>query len=122
MESLIRLKVKLDLLTHRISKYAERKYIKFTLKVIYWFVVAFIAYDFYKYGVSTGNSILLSTFITILLIKHMKKRVVEKNGDQLTNIRPTKEKAGNKGYCEKCGIKVNINYGDAYRTLCQNCA
>ena len=78
MESLIKLKVKFDLLTHRISKYAERKQIKFTLKVIYWLVIAFIAYDFYKYGVSTGNSILLSTFITIVLIKHMKKRVVEK--------------------------------------------
>ena len=27
-----------------------------------------------------------------------------------------------RGCCEKCGAKIFINYGDAYHTICKNCA
>jgi len=30
--------------------------------------------------------------------------------------------AGHKSVCEKCGVKVSINYGDSNHTLCKKCS
>jgi len=69
MEFFIKLKLSYDSATAAISSFIQRKYIKHTLILIYWLIVLFLIYDFYNYGVATGNSVYLGFFIFIISIK-----------------------------------------------------
>jgi len=118
MEYLIKLKIVFDAFTVVLSNYSQKEHVKLILAIIYWFIIAFLAYDFYKYGIATGNTTLLTLFIVILFLKLLKKynkRREQKTKHSIKN----REKDG---YCDKCGIKVDINYGDAHKTLCKNCS
>ena len=55
------------------------------------------------------------------ICKHCGKELPELEKKQVNKTIP-KSPAGHTGYCEKCGVKTSINYGDAYHTLCKNCS
>ena len=115
MEYLIALKIRFDQATAKISDVCSRRSVRHLLLAIKWLAFAFILYDFYIYGNSIGNPSLFiavaAIFISSILVKTSKPAVFPEPDS----------KAGMKKHCEKCGVKVNINYGNAYQTLCEKC-
>jgi len=119
MDALIKLKIKLDYITGKISAFCMRKPIRFALITFQWLVLAFILFTFYFVGFGTDTPLVISVIFAGVLSKWLtrKKPHVEGKGPV---ARPTTE-AGMTGICEKCGTNVSINYGDAYHTLCEKC-
>jgi hypothetical protein len=80
--------------------------------------------NFNKYAFLIATILSLNPFVWIINGIYLKNRwnhpkVNENPGE----VPATYEKlnAGHKRVCEKCGAKTNINYGDAYHTLCKSC-
>ena len=118
MEFLLKIKLRLDAITRSISDFTQRKYVKITLSLLYWFIVAYLAYDFYRFGIATGNSTLLTVLIIVVLLRYLRIRKEKQEQNEQTLLINRE----NNGYCDKCGAKIDINYGDAYKTLCKKCA
>ena len=74
MELLIKLNLLYNFVTRSISDFFEKIYIKIVLIIFYWLVIAYLAYDFYKYGVATGNSYLLGLLLFIVGMKILNKQ------------------------------------------------
>jgi len=77
MEYLIKFKIALDAITKKISDYTQRENVKIFLSLLYWFIIVYLAYDFYNYGVATGNSTLLTVLIVIVFVKYVKQHSYE---------------------------------------------
>jgi hypothetical protein len=122
MEYLIQLKIKIDEYTSSVSDLCSRGKIRKILLFIKWSAVGFICLDFYMHSVYTGDFILFSTVfiiaVTSLLTKN--KKPIEIDSTKEPDCLPVKS-AVRKSHCEKCGVKVKINYGNAYHTLCKKC-
>lgn len=80
---------------------------------------------------SSGSNIVGLLFVFILLIFSPyalallwpnKKEIHPDNTSGYEKGKVSARDAGMTGVCEKCGVKVSVNYGDAYQTLCKNCA
>ena len=79
------------------------------------------------YGYKSGNYDLFLWLVVYVVISVVESWAKKKNSSQ--NVVSESQvssgiqgEMGNKGYCEKCGVKVFINYGNAYTTLCKNCS
>ncbi len=66
-----------------------------------------------------GQGILFAIIYLILSISLLKPNLISNLG---TNTYREDKKSGNKGFCDVCGKKVSINFGDAYKTLCKDCS
>jgi len=89
--------------------------VRMVLSLLYWLMIFYLAYDFYSYGIATGNSTLLTVLITIVFIKYVKQH---KERQEQTN-QPYYENRDKEGFCDNCGVNIDINYGNAYKTLCK---
>lgn len=73
-----------------------------------------------------GGTIFIDTPVLLLsfipyIIAFIVPRVKKVDAGKTSNSKIS-TKAGKKDNCEKCGSKTRLNYGDAYLTLCENCA
>jgi len=62
------------------------------------------------YALITGLVLVVANLVALMV---RPQRLVTEPIDRPTNMP--------RGYCANCSVKVRINYGDATRTLCENC-
>lgn len=73
MDILIKLRIQLDYVTGKISAYCERKPIRYFLRFLQIAAIAFLIFDSYVYGVTTGETTLFSS-ITIVVVTSLMMR------------------------------------------------
>jgi hypothetical protein len=96
--------------------------VRIFLLTLKWLAIAFLLYDTYRYGINTGETssfMIVAVLVVTFALRRKEKEITKKVQHKPTS--PQTQNPGMTGVCEKCGVKVSINYGDAYHTLCKNC-
>ena len=126
-ENTIRLKIWFDSITWNLSKFVSKPVIKYPLRIVLGMIFGYILYDFWMYGSQESSyDLFFNTIVGLvcaLIAKLTKGKPDTVEGQNTDNFTTDKSDliAGHKGFCEQCGQKVTINYGNAYRTLCERC-
>lgn len=96
-----------------------------TILIIMNSILMVMILRFNKYAFLVATILSLNPIVWIVNGIYLKNRWnhPKVNGEPgEDSVADNKHKKGHKGFCEKCGAKTTINYGDAYHTLCERCA
>ena len=131
MDVLIKTRIFIDSLTKRISDYCAKRNVRRVLITIKSVALLYLLYELYLYGIGGGTTTLFVLLFTITLTSFFTRNrekvdasLNQPMGDESPEMIYSSytKQAGGRRRCDKCGLEVSINYGDAYNTLCEKCA